>query len=180
MTSAPIVPYPDVGGVSPIDGYSLARSETLIKLRSMIRTYKEKLTEHLFQESNQIIKYFDNMVVESEERQKKASALSKDNNAFQQQKRSLELEKQARLIELKKKMTLKVDLKLLNLLSVVMPKFVIPLKLTSKRNFSIDLPVVWNPLSGIIEPILCPQCHKPTLELIADKQGLVHCPQCNK
>lgn len=180
ITSVSSVPYPDIGGIPLADAYLLARSEAVTKLRPMMRNYKEKLTGHLTQESNQIIRYFDNMIAEVEERQKKTVSLSKDNEAFQHQKRSLELERQARLAELRKKMTLKVDLKLQNLLSVVMPKIATPLKLTSKRNVTLDLTVIWNPLSEIVEPISCPKCQHPTLELVQNSQGAIHCVQCQE
>ena len=178
ITSCPIVPYPDIGGITLTDAYLLARSETIIKLRPMVRNYKEKLVNHLTQESHQITKYFEGMTAEVEERQKKTLSLGKDSETFQQQKRSLELEKQARLVELRKKMTLKVDLKLLNLLSVVVPKIATPLKLTSKRQAPVDLTVIWNPLTETVEPISCPKCQNPTLELLVNGQGAIHCAQC--
>lgn len=180
ITSVPAVPYPDAGGIAPTEAYSLARSETLIKLRSMLRNYKTTLATHLTQESGQITRYFEGMIAEVEEQKKKASNLGKDSAAIQQKIRSLELEKQARLLELQKKMTLKVDLKLLNLLSVVIPKIATPLKLTSRHNLPVDLVVVWNPLAEIVEPIPCPQCHNPTLELISGNRGMIHCTQCKE
>lgn len=178
ITSVPIFPYPDAGGITPTDAYLLARSETVNKLRPMMRKYKEKLTTHLSQESNQISKYFEGMIAEVDERQKKNTTVNTDGDPFQQQKRSLELERQARLLELQKKMTLKVDLKLLNLLSVVMPKIATPLKVTFKRNLSVDLTVVWNPLNETVEPISCPHCRNPTLELVPGKRPTIQCPQC--
>lgn len=180
ITSVSTVPFPDVGGIPLTDAYTLARAETIIKLRPIMRNYKEKLTNHLTQESNQITRYFDGMIAEVEERQKKTLSMGKDNETFQQQKRSLELERQARLVELRKKMTLKVDLKLLNLLSVVMPKIATPLKLTSKRNLTVDLTVIWNPLNETVEPISCPKCRNPTLELVQNSHGAIHCAQCKE
>jgi hypothetical protein len=178
ITSVPMIPYPDVGGIAPTEAYFLARSEIIIKLRSMMRNYKAKLETHLTQESNQITRYFEGMIAEVEGQKKKTLNIGEDNEAIQQKKRSLQLEKQARLLELQKKMTLKVDLKLMNLLSIVMPKIATPLKLTSRRNLSADLIVVWNPLTETVEPISCPQCHNPTLELTQDSSGVIHCVQC--
>jgi len=178
IASAPMIPYPDIGGLAPTEAYPLARSEAIIKLRSMMKNYKMTLTTHLTQESNLITKYFDGMIAEAEEQKKKTLNLGKDSEVIQQRKRSLELEKQARLIELQKKMTLKVDVKLLNLLSVVMPKIATPLKPTSKHNLSADLIVVWNPLTEIVEPISCPHCWNPTLELIQGSRGTIHCTRC--
>ncbi|MGA8164609.1 MAG: hypothetical protein WB791_06240 [Waddliaceae bacterium] len=178
ITSFPMIPYPDVGGITQIEAYSLARSEAITKLRSIMRAYKATLTTHFTQESNQITKYFDGMMGEIEEQKKKNVNLGKDTETLQQKKRSLELEKKARLIELQKKMTVRVDVKLLNLLSVVMPKIATPLKLTSKHHLSADLTVVWHPLTEAVEPISCPQCHNPTLELIQGSRGAIHCTQC--
>lgn len=178
ITTTPIVPYPDVVGITPIKAYSLARSETIIRLKSVIRNYKAKLEAHLNRESDQITKYFDNMAAEIDGQKKKMLDLDKDDGVIQQKKRSLELEKQARLIELKRKMTLKVDLKLMNFLSVTLPKILTPLKLTSKRHLSTDLFVVWNPLTETVEPISCPYCGNPTLELIQSSQSVIHCGLC--
>ena len=177
-TAVPIAPYSDAGGMASVDAYLLARAETVVKLRPMMRNYKEKLAHHLMQESNQIAKYFDGMLSEVEERQKKSAASGKEGEAFSHQKKSLELERQARLVELQKKMTLKTDLKLLNLLSVVMPKIITPLKLTAKRHAAVDLKVIWNPLSQSVEPIACPQCGSPTLEFVQASQGAIQCAQC--
>lgn len=178
ITSIPMVPYPDAIGIAPVEAYSLARSETIIRLKTMMRNYKAKLEAHFNNESDQITKYFDNMIAETVGQKKKTLSLDKDDEATQQKKRSLQLEKQARLIELQKKMTLKVDVKLMNLLSVVIPKIATPLKLTSKRNLSTDLIVVWNPLTETVEPISCPQCQNPTLELMQSSRGIIHCPLC--
>lgn len=158
----------------------MARSEALIRLKAIIRNYKAKLEEHFSKESNQITQYFNTMIAEADEQKKRGFNLDDNIEAVQQKRRSLELEKQARLNELQKKLTLKVDLKLLNALSVAVPKIATPLRLISKRAAESKLMVIWNPLTESVEPMACPQCRNPTLELSQNSRGAIQCALCPK
>ena len=178
VTSEPLVPCPDAGGISLKDAYLHARREAVTKLRSSIRSHKERLTAYLSSETQQIVRYFDEMKTEVDEREKKTP--STESPKFQEQKRSLELEKQMRLAELQKKMSLKVDLKLLLLLYVVMPKIITPVRLSSKGKGCVETMIVWNPMSNTVEPIACPACCNPTLDIHRTNSGAIGCPQCNK
>lgn len=175
------VPYPDVpGGIALPDGYLLAKGEASEKLRLIMRGYTEKLTIHLLQETDRIRKYFEGMQEELGERRKKVEKESKEAIGIEQQQQSLELEKEMRILDLQKKMTLKVHFKLEQLLFVKLPKILTPARLLPKRGNPSEIAIVWNPHTQAVEPISCPSCHRPTLQLFEGPKSAIQCLQCRK
>ncbi len=180
VEEAPI-PYPDVpGGISLLDGYLLAKKEALEKLRLITRGYTEKLNVHLVQETDRIRKYFEGMQEELGERKKKAEKESKEVVGIEQQQTSLQLEKEMRILDLHKKMTLKVHFKLEQLLFVKYPKILTPARILPKRGNPSEVVIVWNPHMQAIEPLSCPGCRRPTLQFVEGARGAVECLQCRK
>lgn len=170
--------YPDAGGVDRNTAYSKAKMEVVGKLQSLAHQHKEMLSSLLEKETRQISSYFHSLALELGEKKGKFPTESKERNAIEQQIKALHLEKEARLLELRKKMTLKTELKLTNILTVIQPKIQLSIALATRRGYRKESTLLWNPHTSSIEPIACPTCMRPTLELTLSPNGSISCPNC--
>jgi hypothetical protein len=83
-------------------------------------------------------------------------------------------ERQIKLADVEAKYRLRVELELLNLLIITVPKLTLPVEI-KHRNVGVTRTVVWNPLLHQIEPLPCDVCGQPATHLTLCSGGhLVH------
>lgn len=83
-------------------------------------------------------------------------------------------ERQAKLLDVEAKYRLRIELELLNLLVVGLPKLTLPVEI-KHRTASVTRALVWNPLLHQIEPLACDVCGRPAERLTLCSGGhLVH------
>jgi hypothetical protein len=87
------------------------------------------------------------------------------------------VEKEGRLAELAGKSRLEVELALLSVLRLSLPRLVVSGKLAGKRQVA-DLPLVWDPVEQTGEPIRCRSCGTFTYRLGLVASGNPACPAC--
>jgi len=180
------LPYPDAPCLAPAQAYRLAREEAT---RSLAVAASARLYEHqqvLQRETQRIGHYFDDLRAELAERQARAEARGEDaahpsaspTARFASQRQALDREEQARIAELRRKMTLRVQVRLLNVLWVIQPKLRVRVRLVPRQGSAGETEVVWDPALQRVEATVCPVCGRPTLALALTRSGQVVCPAC--
>jgi hypothetical protein len=91
-----------------------------------------------------------------------------------------------RLEELQRKTMLRVQLQLINLLHVKIPRLFLTTRLMPVEGAHgapprpIPLNLTWDPLSEKTDAIACPNCQHPTFELRLWRQSALRCPSCER
>jgi hypothetical protein len=98
--------------------------------------------------------------------------------SIQDKLEAAQVERQAKLADAEAKYRLRVELQLLNLLVVTVPKLALQVEI-KHRTASTTRTVVWNPLLHEIEPLPCDVCGLPATRLTLCNNGhLVHTDGC--
>jgi hypothetical protein len=96
----------------------------------------------------------------------------------QQRRAAIDREEQLRIAELRQKSSLRVQLRLMQMLLVQQPKLLVQGVIGGPKDLGDRLEVVWDPLLEAVEPIDCPVCGRPTFAFERNIQGHAVCPNC--
>lgn len=176
VAAAPALPYPDATSLPLPQAYALAREEAMRSLQVAAHARLAELEASYRRQAERIGAYFADLRAELAQRAARAARRGENPERFGDQSRALALEEQARLRELRQKLALKVQVRLLNLLHVAQPKLLLQLRVGRPKQAPQVLPAVWDPLAQVLEAVPCPTCGRPTLSLIA--RATLGCPAC--
>jgi hypothetical protein len=177
LDDAPLVAYPDAPALTLAQGYPLAHDEVT---RTVVVAAHERLNELqrlLQRETERIARYFHDLRAELDERAERAKepdAAAK----FAAQRSALEREEQAQISELKRKMALSVQVRLIGVLHVFMPRLHVRIRLTADRLPAGEIQLTYDPAQHKLDAVPCPKCGRPTLALVLTRAGRVLCPEC--
>jgi len=177
-------PYPDAPCLAPAPAYRLAREEATRSVAVAASARLQELQQLLQRETQRIGQYFDDLRAELTQRQTRAEARGEEDSGlrlradFTAQRQALDREEQARIAELRRKMTLRVQVRLLNVLWVIQPKMRVRVRLVPPQGNAGEAEVVWDPALQRVEATVCPVCGRPTLSLALTRSGQVVCPAC--
>ena len=119
--------------------------------------------------------YYHDMRAELDRR----AARFQDEQALMQRREAIAREQRLRLAELRQKRSLRVHLRLLNLLEVRLPKVLLPAHLTLAKAPPQPLTLIWDPLTDAPEAPACPACDAPSFEFAVTKRPPAwHCLSC--
>jgi len=172
------LPYPDAIKLSLKQAYILARDETLRRVTATAHARQAELQANLQREIQRMTTYFADLRTELTERQTRAEARDLDTKRYRQQRQALDREEQARLQELRQKMSLRVQVRLVNTLQVVQPKLRLAVELMPAKGQAGHVEVIWDPVTQNVEAVPCPRCGRPTLALAVLRGGEVVCSAC--
>lgn len=172
------VPYPHATRMPLGEAYALARQEIVRSTGVAAHARRSELEGRVRREAERVRRYFADLRTELAERRARAETRGADASRFEGQAQALDREEQARLAELARKMSLQVQVRLLNLLSVVQPKLAVPLRLVPTRGPAGTAEVMWDPATQKVEALACAGCRRPTLVLAVLPAGRVGCLDC--
>lgn len=92
-------------------------------------------------------------------------------------RQSIDREQQLRIAELQRKADLRVEVKLIGLLTLYQPKLLLHASVVPKSGAPLPIRLVWDPQSDSIDAATCPACLQPTFHLQIGRRGL-NCLQC--
>jgi len=127
-------------------------------------------------------RYYADLRAELTERIERATERGDEIESLRLRQDALNREEALRMDELARKAQLRVQLKLVNLLHVKIPRLFIHTHITAKPYPAIrpaSLTLTWDPLTEKTDALVCPNCQHPTLELRVNRPGVLHCPECN-
>ena len=180
LSEARSYPYPDAPSWSLRRTYQLAREETVHTVAVAAHSHLAELQQYLQRETQRITGYFADLRAELADRQMRAAAKGEDVAPFEAQRSALDREEQTQLADLRHKLALRVQVRLLNVLHVIQPKLRIRVQLVPPQGIGGEIEVVFDPALQKIEATVCPECARPTLALALalNRSGQVMCPAC--
>jgi hypothetical protein len=169
---------PEAPHVGLAGGYALARARVVRTLAAMSNTRAREHSERLDRQVKRMGRYYADLRAEIVEQAGRAEHRGGDLAKFNARREALEREELLRVAELRRKSTLRVQLRLLNLLVIDQPKLLLTARVEVPNRPAGRLSLVWDPLTDALEPATCPGCGQPTFALGADRQGRLTCPSC--
>ena len=177
------VAYPDATVIGPAQAYALAHEEAVRAITVAAHARLADLQRFLQRETQRISRYFADLREELAERReralaRRAGAPDAETQPFDAQREALAREERAQLVELRRKMTLSAQVKLLNVLYVVQPKLSLQVRLAPQKGAAGEAQLVFDPTTQKPEAWPCPICGRPTLALALTHAGEVVCADC--
>src|SRR5438105_3994119 len=177
LADRPALPLAEARRASAARVYPVARERALRTFASMANTRGRELSERLERQIVRMTRYYADLRGEVQEQFDKAQARSEDTAKFTLRREALEREERLRVAELRQKNSLRVRLRLLNLLVIQQPKLLLHCVIESEKA-SAALELVWDPLLDVLEAPPCPVCTRPSFSLVLDRQGHLACASC--
>jgi hypothetical protein len=178
LSEARSYPYPDAPRLPLRRVYQLARDEATHAVTVAAHSRLAELQQYLQRETQRISGYFTDLRAELADRQARAAAKGEDAAPFDAQRQALDREEQAQLADLRHKLALRVQIRLLNVLHVIQPKLRIRVQLVPSHGIGGEIEIVYDPALQKVEATICPECARPTLALALRRSGQVVCPAC--
>lgn len=177
LSETPALHLPEARVLSLAAAYPLARERVIRTLASLANTRVRDVSEHTDRQISRMVRYYADLRQELNDLIERARLREDDLSRFAGRLEALEREERLRISELKQKSALRVHLRLLQLLVVQQPKFLVR-KSVSIGDMTAELELVWDPLTEALEAAPCPQCGKPTLSWELTRQRRLLCPAC--
>lgn len=167
----------------PLDRtYLIAREAVARTVRAEVHTRQQQTYARLAEQTERIKCYYGDLRAELAERIEKAQARGDETESLELRLDALNREQALRLDELERKAQLHVQLRLVNLLHVKIPRLFVSTQVSAKPFPTVHpaaLTLTWDPFVARTDALDCPNCLHPTLELRLGGQGGLHCPNCS-
>ena len=163
--------------------YPIARDRVVRTLAALANSRARELGERLGRQVERMRRYYRDLRAEVEDQSDRARNRGEEDVAkFTARREALEREEQLRIGELRQKSSLKVHLRLINLLKIHQPKLLLQAAVHTAGSgasaMAIPLELIWDPLVEGFEAVPCPSCGQPTFVLGSGRSGALACPAC--
>ncbi len=167
----------------PLDQIYLSARDAIVRtVRAEINTRRHQTQTHLVEQTARMKKYYADLRAELAERIEKADARGEEIDSLKLRQDALNREEALRLDDLGRKAQIRVQIKLVNVLHIKIPRLFIRTHVTAKQIPVIhpgSLTLTWDPLTEKTDALTCPNCQRPTFELRVNHFGVLHCAECN-
>jgi hypothetical protein len=171
------LPLPEARHQSTARAHPLARERALRTFTALANARSRELNERLERQIHRMVRYYADLRSELEEQERRARDREDTAEKLNARRLALLREEQMRVTELRQKSTLRIHLRLLNLVVIQQPKLLLHCQVSADRSSGI-LELVWDLLTDSLEAAPCGQCERPTLSFALTRQGRVVCPAC--
>jgi hypothetical protein len=178
LAEEPAQPLPEARRLSVAGGYALARDQALRTVTALANVRGRELGERREQQVARMSRYYADLREELEEQARRARNAEEAAARLAERRAAVDREEQLRVAELRQKSTLRVHLRLLQLLRVEQPKLLVHALIGPPKQAPARLELVWDPLSEALEAPPCPECGRPTFALDRTRWGQIVCPDC--
>jgi hypothetical protein len=166
----------------PLDRVYLTAREAVVRTVSAeVHTRQHQSQARLAEQTERMKRYYADLRAELAERTEKAHTRGDGTESLDLRRDALNREQALRLDELARKAQVHVQLRLVDLLHVKIPRLFIHTRVTAKSFPAVHpstLTLTWDPLVEKTDALVCPNCGQPTFELQIGRQGELHCPNC--
>lgn len=177
LTPDPPDAWPMVAELPPGVAYGAARDELQRRLLSPLGMRRRELEARLARESGRAIAYYDELVREVTEQLSPLPAATPERTRLEGRRTAIRLERASRVAELRAKYRLELEIALLSVLRLHLPRLVFRGVAAGKRDRAL-LTLVWDPVEQAAEPVRCQQCRALTYEVALVRGGVIACPAC--
>jgi len=180
LAEVPSVPLAESRRKSIAAVYPAARQQVVRTIASLANARRRELDVRLERQVERMSGYYSDLQSELEEQIQRARRRGGDLSKFAGRREMLQREQRLRVNELRQKSSLRVGLRLVNLLIVRQPKLLIRSTAVCPRrtNEARELELVWDPLTESLEAVPCPRCGCPTFDLCLDSRSRPACAAC--
>jgi hypothetical protein len=178
LAEAPALYLPEAPGLSLAAAYPLARERVVPTVAALANSRAREVREQVERRVARMTRYYTDLRTELEEQVQRAEARNEDLGKFTGRREALEREERVRIAELRQKSTLRIQLRLLQLLIVQQPKLLLRAAVLVDGRLAGTLELVWDLLTESLEAAPCPECGRPTLAWELSRQGRLLCPVC--
>lgn len=155
-----------------------AQQRVLRTAAAMANAKRRELAARTERQIGRMIRYYGQLRTELEEQARHAGPRGGDMQRYAARREAIAREEQLRVAELKCKSTMRLHLRLSNVLVIAQPKLLVTASIASRRGRLGALELVWDPLAESVEAALCPRCNQPTFSFSADRTGHICCQAC--
>ena len=168
---------------APVDrAYLTAREAVVRTVSAEVNTRLHQTQARLVEQTEQMKRYYADLRAELVERIERATARGDEVESLRLRQDALNREEAVRLDELVRKAQLRIQLKMVNILHVRIPRLFISTHVSAKQTPMIhpsSLTLTWDPLTEKTDALVCPNCQHSTFELCVNRRGVLHCPECD-
>jgi hypothetical protein len=184
LAQEPWALLPEARHLSLEAAYPIARDRVVRTLAALANTRARELVERLGRQVARMRRYYDDLRAEVEDQAARArNRGDEDRPKFEARRQVLEREERLRIGEIRQKNSLKVHLRLVNLLKIHQPKLLLQAVVEragrGTRAAPVPLELVWDPLVEGFEAVACPGCGQPTFVLHSTRPGTLTCDACD-
>lgn len=180
LTEHPALPLPEVERRSVASAYPLVREEVIRSLAPLANARDRELRERLQRQASRMSRYYADLRRELDEQEGRLRGGEDSRARLAARREAIDREERLRVAELHQKNTLRVHLRLLQLLLIQQPKLLLRCLLTPPERAPGRLDLVWDPLLDALEPAPCPSCRRPTFAFGLTRDARVVCSDCAK
>lgn len=169
--------WPVQGELPEENAWAVARGELERRIVSSLGRRRRDLEGRLRRESGRAAGYYEEIIRDLQEQLAVLPAGDPRRAALEAKVRVVAAEREGRLAELAAKYRLEVEVALLSVLRLHLPRLVVSGTLAGKRHTA-ELALVWDPVEQAGEPVRCGLCGTFTFELGLTRSGAPACPAC--
>lgn len=173
--------FADASAVPLRQAYLTAREAVTRTVRAEAHTRQQEAHARLAIQTERMQRYYADLRAELEERIAKAQARGDEVASLRARIGTLNREERVRLDELARRAQLRVELQLVNLLHIKIPRLFLYTRPTARQGQVLrptSLVLTWDPLVEKTDALVCPNCRRPTFALRVNRYGVLHCPNC--
>ena len=173
--------YPDAVSVPLGRAYEMARDRVVRTVVAEAASRCRAIRETSRRQSERTARYFADLRAELRERLEKTARRSDLGESLRLRLEAVGREEAVRLADLRRKASVRVDLRLLNILHLKAPRLFLAARIiTGGRGpaRTIPLTLTWDPVTAKFDAVVCPHCRQPGYEFRLTPHGEPRCPQC--
>ena len=165
LVDEPVDLFPAADRLGLAEGYSLIRDKVMRTVGAVANQRRRDVLEHTQRQIGRMARYYHDLMDELEEQARRSASRGDDPDKARSRKRAVELERDSRLAELRRKSEFRVMLTLTNIVELIQPKLMVPVVLRTPGRVDEKIAVVWDPATEAVEPMECPRCAQPGFAL---------------
>ena len=178
LAEQPALPLPEARRRSVAAVYPTAREQVLRSLAALASTRNRELADRLQRQIARMTRYYADLREELVERRRRLRGKEEGADRLDARRAAIDHEEQVRITELRQKSTLRVHLRLLQMVLIQQPKLLVHAGLAAAGGQPVALEAVWDPLLDALEAVPCPECGRPTYTFDLGPHGRIACPAC--
>ncbi len=178
LAPEPAQPLPDARRLSVVEGHGVAREQALRTIAALANVRGRELNARRDRQIERMTAYYADLRGELQEQAQRSRHPEEMAGKLAEKRASIDREEALRIAELRQKSSLRVHVRLMQMLLVQQPKLLAHVLIGGPKDAGTRFEVTWDPLVEAVEAVDCPACRRPTFAFARNPLGQVVCPAC--